>query len=83
MERLAAAVKRANLNDESSMSNNATLAVFATQESEDTLPFYEVEGRVLALWDQLKELKLEEALLEAQLTLPLGALVASDIFNTR
>ena len=40
----------------------------AAHESGDVLPFYEVEGQVLALWDRLNELKLEKAIIEAQTT---------------
>ena len=39
----------------------------------DTLPFYQVEGQVLELWDQLQELSLERALLEIQIQMQSGA----------
>ena len=48
-------------------------AGLAAHESGDTVPFYEVEGQVLALWDQLNELKLEQALLQAQSSSSSGA----------
>lgn len=38
----------------------------------DTIQFYEAEGKVLELWDQLNELALERALLEAQTQLQSG-----------
>ena len=41
-------------------------ASYADDQPGDALPFYEAEGRLLTLWDQLNELKLEIALLEAQ-----------------
>ena len=41
-------------------------ASFAAEQTGDTLPFYEVEAKILALWDQLNDLKLEIALQEAQ-----------------
>ena len=48
---------------------NATneFASFAADEPSDTLTFYTLEAQLLALWDQLNELKLEKALLQAQL----------------
>ena len=49
-------------------------AKYADDEPGDALPFYETEGRVLALWDQLNELKLEIALMEAQANPPEGEL---------
>lgn len=42
-------------------------ASFAADEPSDTLTFYTLEAQLLALWDQLNELKLEKALLQAQL----------------
>ena len=65
-----------------SSSTDAAFAEFAAHESGDTLPFYEIEGQVLALWDQLNELKLEQALLEAQNTLS-GARALCQIHSTR
>ena len=41
-------------------------ACIAADEPGDTVPFYEIEGQVLALWDQLNELNLEKTLLETQ-----------------
>ncbi len=40
----------------------------AANVSGDTAPFYQAEGQILELWDQLNELKLEQALWEAQTT---------------
>jgi hypothetical protein len=51
-----------------SSATDAAFADFATHKTGDTLPFYEAEGQVLTLWDQLNELKLEQALLEARNT---------------
>ena len=51
-----------------------TFAKYADDEPGDALPFYEAEGRLLALWDQLNELNLEIALLEAQTNPPADAL---------
>ena len=48
-----------------SSATDAAFAAYAAHESGDVLPFYELEGQVLALWDQLNELKLEKALLES------------------
>lgn len=55
-----------------SSSINAAFADLAAHKSGDALPFYEIEGQILELWDQLKELKLEKALLEAHDTIPIG-----------
>ena len=41
-----------------------TYSQYAEDNQGDTLPFYKTEGQLLALWDQLNELKLEIALLE-------------------
>ena len=57
-------------------------AGLATHESGDTVPFYELEGQVLALWDQLNELKLEQALLEAPLISSSGACARLVIYDT-
>ena len=54
-------------------------ANYADDEPGDALPFYEAEGRILALWDQLNELKLEIALMEAQANPPAAALQHSDL----
>ncbi len=56
-------------------------AGLAAHESSDTLPFYEIEGQVLALWDQLNELKLEQALLQASLTSSSGACARLVIYS--
>ena len=45
-------------------------ASYANDDPSDTLLFYEAEGRLLSLWDQLNELKLEISLLEAQSNSP-------------
>lgn len=57
-------------------------AGLATYESGDTVPFYEIEGQVLALWDQLNELKLEQALLQASPTSSSGACARLVIYST-
>ena len=49
-------------------------AKYADDRPGDALPFYEAEGRLIALWDQLSQLKLEIALMEAQANLPANAL---------
>lgn len=41
-------------------------ADLAAYRPSDTIQFYEAEGKVLELWDQLDEHALERALLEAQ-----------------
>ncbi|KAK3167226.1 hypothetical protein OEA41_010352 [Lepraria neglecta] len=71
MERLVVGLGATKISENAVMSSStdAAFAEFAAHESGDTLPFYEIEGQVLALWDQLNELKLEQALLEAQNTL--------------
>lgn len=51
---------------------DAAFAGPAAHQSGDTIPFYEIEGQILELWDQLDELRLEKTLLEAQSTAPLG-----------
>lgn len=55
-----------------SSSTDAAFAGFAAEKSGDALPFYEIEGQILELWDQLNELRLEKALLEAQDTISIG-----------
>lgn len=49
-----------------SLSRDIAFGHFAANEPGDTTPFYQAEGQVLELWDQLNELKLEQAHLEAQ-----------------
>lgn len=44
----------------------------AQQTSRDNLFLYEAESQVLALYDQLAELRLEKAVIEAQLETPSG-----------
>lgn len=64
--------------DESSLGSNgnntsehaAALAAFAVNESRDVVSFYDVEAQILALYDQLNDLKLEIALQEAGNELP-------------
>ena len=63
-------------------STETALAGLAAHESGDTLPFYEIEGQVLALWDQLNELKLEQALLQASLTSSSGACARLVVYST-
>lgn len=55
-----------------SSSADAAFAGFAARQSGDALPFYEIEGQILELWDQLNELRLEKALLEAEDSVPIG-----------
>lgn len=55
-----------------SSSTDAAFADLAAHQSGDALPFYEIEGQILDLWDQLKEMRLEKALLQVQDTTPLG-----------
>ena len=50
---------------------DAAFAELAAHKSGDAIPFYEIEGHILELWDQLNELTLEKALLEAQDSTPL------------
>ena len=54
-----------------SSSTDAAFAELAAHKLGDVIPFYELEGQVLELWDQLSELTLERAILEAQSALPL------------
>ena len=53
-----------------SSSTDAAFAELAAHKSGDAIPFYEVEGQILELWDQVNELTLEKALLEAQGAMP-------------
>ena len=46
-------------------SSEDAYAQYAEDKPGDTVPFYETEGRLLALWDQLNEMKLEIAVLQA------------------
>ena len=55
-----------------SPSIDAAFADLAAHKPGDALPFYEIEGQILEQWDQLNELRLEKALLEAQATAPSG-----------
>lgn len=54
-----------------SSTTDAAFADLAGHKSGDVLPFYEIEGQILELWDQLNELRLEKALLEAQEKVPM------------
>lgn len=45
---------------------------YADHEPVDRLSLYEVERQILCLYDQLIELRLERAILEAQIELPPG-----------
>lgn len=54
-----------------SSSTDIAFADLASYRSGDAIPFYETEGQILELWDQLNELRLEQALLEAETTVPL------------
>lgn len=53
-----------------SLSTDAAFADLAAYRSGDALPFYEIEGQILELWDQLNEMRLEKGLLESQDTVP-------------
>ena len=55
-----------------SSSTDAAFAELAAHKPGDVIPFYELEGQILELWDQLNELTLERAILEAQNALPLS-----------
>lgn len=55
-----------------SSSTDIAFADLASYRSGDAIPFYETEGQILELWDQLNELRLEQALLEAETTVPLS-----------
>ena len=66
----------------SSEDSDTAFAEYGTHKSGDTLAFYEIEGQVLALWNQLNELKLEQALLQAQLTSSSGACAGLVIYST-
>lgn len=59
-----------------SSSTDAAFADLARYKSGDALPFYELEGQILELWDQLNELRLEKALLESQGDVPIGNMSA-------
>ena len=62
-----------------SSSTDAAFADLAAHKTGDALPFYEIEGQILELWDQLNELRMEKALLEAQDTIPIGNVFAEII----
>ena len=68
MATLSADVQRMRLEnvDSSSGTTEDSFAQIAADRPGDILPFYEIEGQLLALWDQLNELKLEKSLLEAR-----------------
>ena len=55
-----------------SSSTDAAFTELAAHKPGDAIPFYELEGQVLELWDRLNELTLERAILEAQSAHPLG-----------
>ena len=52
--------------------DESAYADFAKQKSHDSLSLYDAESQALALYDQLVELRLEKAILEAQLEIPSG-----------
>ena len=61
--------------DQSTLKEEARLEEWrklADDKPGDALPFYEAEGRLLSLWDQLNELNIELALLESQAHSPPG-----------
>ena len=45
----------------------ATFEAYAQAEPGDVVPVYEMEAQVLDLWDQLVELQLQNAVIEAQM----------------
>lgn len=49
-----------------SFEDESAYAEFAKQKSHDNLSLYEAESQALALYDQLVELRLEKAILEAR-----------------
>ena len=61
-----------------SSSTDTAFAELAAHKSGDAIPFYEVEGQILELWDQLSELTLEKALLEVENAVPLGEYICLD-----
>ena len=86
MEAVIDGLRATEISENVAMSSAAdaetAFAVLAAPESGDTVPFYEVEGQVLALWDQLNELKLEQALLQAPLPSSSGACARLVNYNT-
>ena len=62
-----------------SLAAEDTFAILSDHELGDTLPFYQLEGQVLELWDQLQELKLECALLETQIASNSGGQVILEV----
>ena len=61
-----------------SSSTDTAFVELAAHKSGDAIPFYEVEGQILELWDKLSELTLEKALLEVENAVPLGKLYCLD-----
>lgn len=61
-----------------SSSTDAAFTELAAYKSGDAIPLFEIEGQILELWDQLNELTLEKALLEAQTAEPPGEYVPLD-----
>ena len=68
MDSLSTVMGEADLNGNTPLPSldDAVFAAIAIHESGDTLQFYEAEGQVLALWDQLNDIKLEQALHRVQ-----------------
>lgn len=66
MATLSADVESVHLDRQNSpkITEQADFAKYAEEQPGDTLPFYEVEGKILALWDQLNELKIELSIAE-------------------
>lgn len=86
MEAVIDGLRATEISENAAMSSagsaETAFAGLAAHASGDTVPFYEVEGQVLALWDQLNELKLEQAVLHASLTPSSGAYARLVIYST-
>ena len=66
MAELSTAVDNVRLDDDSHQAGSIEegFTQYAEDQPDDKLPFYEIEGQILSLWDRLNELKLEIAVLE-------------------
>ena len=67
-------MEKLSLDDNATENSELDTAIirYANHEPIDKLSLYEVERQILCLYDQLIELRLERAILEAQLELPPG-----------
>ena len=63
---LSEGVDGLDLRDSDPSADIDALLEIANHQRNDIQPFYELEGKILGLWDQLNELKLEIAVFEAQ-----------------